>query len=88
MPYTEFDVYSKNGCPYCVRAINLLKMKGKSYREIKLDVDIDRDTLLETIQYYGHGNTMPMIIHHDNDGNVQRIGGYTELEKFFREGDK
>lgn len=84
----EFQVYSKDGCPFCVQAINLLKTKDRSYSEIKLDRDITREALLESVQYYGHGNTLPMIIHHDMDGNIERIGGFVELVKFLKDEDK
>jgi len=82
----EFIVYSKDGCPFCVKAINLLKMKKKTHKEMKLDRDIDRNSLLEAIQYYGHGRTMPMIVQTDDgSGNTVRIGGYDELVKYFQE---
>ena len=79
----EFTVYSKDACPFCDKAKMLLTNKGRGFTEQKLDVDIDRDTLLETLQYYGHGRTMPCVVRTDEDGNTYRIGGYDELVKFF-----
>jgi len=81
----EFTVYSKDACAFCTKAKALLDNKGRSYQEIKLGKDIQMDGLLEAIQFYGHGRTMPMIIRTDEDGNTYRIGGFTELEKFFAE---
>jgi glutaredoxin 3 len=30
-------VYSKNNCPYCVQAKNLLQLKGIVFEEVKID---------------------------------------------------
>jgi glutaredoxin len=30
-------VYSKNNCPYCVQAKNLLKQKGVAFEEINIE---------------------------------------------------
>ena len=30
-------VYSKNNCPFCVQAKNLLKLKGLEFQEVKID---------------------------------------------------
>lgn len=81
----HFTVYSKDMCGYCTRAKTLLESNGLPYDEIKLGRDIDRDALLEAIEYFGHGRTMPMIISEDEHGNKERIGGYEELSNFVKE---
>ena len=80
----SFTVYSKDMCGYCTRAKSLLEINNLDYDEIKLGRDIDRDALIEAVQYYGHGNTMPMIIHEDEHGNKERIGGYEELSNWVK----
>jgi glutaredoxin len=81
----EFIVYSKDGCTYCERSKTLLELNGRSYQELKLDRDLDRESLLEAIQFFGHGRTMPMIIREDEHGNKERIGGYEELSNYLKE---
>lgn len=65
-------VYSKDYCPYCVRAKNLLKQKGVSFTEI----DITRDEKLqqEMIRKSGGRRTVPQIF---IDGTA--IGGFDDL---------
>jgi glutaredoxin 1 len=72
------EVYSKDGCSYCVRAKQLLTNKKISYKEYKLGEDgIDRAFIQEKV---GKPiSTVPQIF---IDGN--HIGGYTELEKYLR----
>lgn len=81
----EFTVYSKDACAFCEQSKALLKQKGKEFNEIKLGRDIQLEDLLETCQYFGHGRTMPLIVRYDDHGNSERIGGFTELKKFFEE---
>jgi glutaredoxin len=41
-------VYSKNNCPYCVRAKSLLESKGVDYKEVNIEEDQDsRQFLLD-----------------------------------------
>jgi glutaredoxin len=41
-------VYSKNDCPYCVRAKSLLESRGVEYKEINIEEDSDsRQFLLD-----------------------------------------
>jgi glutaredoxin 3 len=84
----EFTIYSKDACSFCDRAKALLEASGRSYTELKLGRDIEMDSLLEAIQHFGHGRTMPMVIlNDDGHGNTERVGGYEELRKFLQ-GDK
>ena len=64
-------IYSKDNCPYCDKAKNLLKMKAIDFVEHKLDKDFDRDTLLKL---FPNAKTFPVITVDKN-----YIGGYNEL---------
>jgi glutaredoxin 3 len=75
-------VYSKNNCPYCVQAKNLLKLKGIDYQEVKIDEDQDAR---EFVLGEGH-RTVPQIY---NDGKLLVEGGFQGLarqpEEFFQQ---
>jgi glutaredoxin len=67
-------VYSKNNCPFCVQAKNLLKLKGVDYTEVKIDEDASaKDFILSE----GH-RTVPQLY---KDGKLLVEGGYQGLAK-------
>lgn len=68
---TDILLISRDQCPYCENAKKLLAKKSLEYREQKIGVDIDRETVLES--YPGH-RMLPIIV---VDGSV--LGGYNEL---------
>ncbi len=51
-------LYSRNPCPYCVRAAMLLKKKGWDFTEIKIT---DEKTMNEMIAKSGGRRTVPQI---------------------------
>jgi glutaredoxin 3 len=67
-------VYSKNNCPFCVQAKNLLKLKGIDFQEVKIDEDT---TAKEFVLSEGH-RTVPQIY---KDGQVLVEGGYQGLAR-------
>jgi len=70
---TQAIVWSKNGCPFCDQAKNLLKAKNISYEERNINKDWTREQLLEAVPT---ARTLPQIFLEDN-----YIGGFTELRK-------
>ena len=67
-------VYSKNNCPFCVQAKNLLRLKGVDYTEVKIDED---SSAKDFILAEGH-RTVPQIY---KDGKLLVEGGYQGLAK-------
>lgn len=67
-------VYSKDNCPFCVQAKNLLKMKGVEYTEVRVDLD---PTAKEFIVSEGH-RTVPQIY---KDGKLLVEGGFQGLAR-------
>ena len=67
-------VYSKNNCPFCVQAKNLLKLKGLEFEEVKIDEDAQAR---EFVLSQGH-RTVPQIY---KDGALLVEGGYQGLAK-------
>jgi glutaredoxin 3 len=71
-------VYSKNNCPFCTQAKNLLTLKNIPFKEVKIDEDV---IAKEFILSEGH-RTVPQI-YQDNKLFVQ--GGYQGLSKLTEE---
>lgn len=67
----KIEIYTKNYCPYCHRAKELLKIKGVNFTEY--DVSQDPEKEAEMLQRSGR-STVPEIFIND-----QLIGGCDEL---------
>jgi glutaredoxin len=73
----NFTVYSKNGCPYCTKIVEILSLQKFNFVEYKLDQHFDRDAFYEE---FGQGSTFPQVLI-----NGQKMGGCTETVKYLRE---
>lgn len=69
---TNIVIYSKDYCPYCTKAKELLKMKGQEYTEI--DITRDTDKMQEMLDKTGGAKTVPQIFIND-----KLVGGYDDL---------
>ncbi len=75
----EIVIYSKDYCPYCVKAKNLLKQKGLSFRE--LDVTHDEKLQQEVVTRSGGRRTVPQIFIGDT-----HVGGFDDLAALDKSG--
>jgi glutaredoxin 3 len=75
----EILLYTKDYCPYCVAAKNLLDAKGAEYREI--DVGKDEKEYAEMLRKAAPRKTVPQIF---ADG--QALGGFDDIRKLDQEG--
>ena len=74
-------VWSKQQCPYCEQAKQLLAQRGIAYEERKIGSDFTREQLLEAVPT---ARTVPQIFLND-----ELVGGFTELkERLLTEGIK
>ena len=73
-------VYSKETCPYCVMAKNLLEQKGVTkIEEIRIDLDpVIRDKMIEITGRM----TVPQIFIGET-----HVGGFDDLAKLNRSGE-
>ncbi len=69
---TRVVVYSKETCPYCVKAKELLKSKGAEFEEIRIDLQPEKRD--EMIARAGGRLTVPQIFIGD-----LHVGGYDDL---------
>ena len=73
----EIIVWSRDNCPYCVKAKNLLDIQDLKYEERNISEGVwTREQLLEACP---DARTVPQIV---IDGLV--IGGYDQLEVYFK----
>jgi glutaredoxin len=76
----KFTIYSKSGCPNCIKVKNFLKEKQIVYTVINCDEFIleDKEGFIELIQKLANKEykLFPMVF-----DNNQFIGGYTETVK-------
>ena len=73
----NFAVYTRNGCPYCTKIKQVLRGKGHSFTEYRLDTHFNRE---EFYQQFGTGSTFPQVLL-----DSKRLGGCTETVKYLRE---
>ncbi len=65
-------IYTRAMCPYCWRAVKLLKKKGVVFEEINVGMDTQKRA--EMIKRSGGGHTVPQIFIGD-----QHIGGCDDM---------
>jgi glutaredoxin-like protein len=74
----DVTVFSREGCPYCVKAKGLLRDAGIEFDELVLN----RDFAESTIRAVAGQTTVPQVF---INGNL--IGGFEELEDYFAHAD-
>lgn len=72
-------IYTRMMCPYCVRAVGLLKKKGVDFEEI--DASFSREKKEEMIQRSNGGSTYPQIFIGET-----HIGGCDDMMALERQG--
>ena len=75
----DIEIYSTAICPYCIAAKNLLKAKGLSWREIRIDTGPAARTAM--LERSGGRRTVPQIFI-----NGTHVGGFDDLAQADRSG--
>jgi len=75
----KVTIYTRAFCPYCTRAVGLLKKKGAEITEI--DATFSPDAKQEMIQRANGARTFPQIFI-----GATHVGGCDELHALDREG--
>lgn len=71
-------VYSKEGCPYCRMAKELLAARHINFEEVRVDLDTEK---LDEMMRLSNRRTVPQIFI-----NGQSIGGYDDLAALVKSG--
>ena len=73
----NFTVYSRDGCPYCEKVEQVLKMTGLNYVTYKLDQNFDKKSFYGE---FGEGSTFPQVVM-----NGKKLGGCSDTVKYLQE---
>ena len=75
--FMNFTVYSREGCPYCTKIQEVLRLAELRHVIYKLDRDFDRESFYGQ---FGKGSTFPQVVL-DNTN----LGGCTETVQYLKE---
>ena len=73
----NFAVYSKDGCPYCTKVVQVLELAKLNHVVYKLGNQFNKDAFYGE---FGNGSTFPQVVM-----NGRKLGGCTETVKYLRE---
>ena len=73
----NFAVYTRTGCPYCTKVVQLMQRAEQKHVVYKLGREFQRDDFYAE---FGKGSTFPQII---LDG--EKLGGCMETAQYLRE---
>lgn len=74
----KFTIYSKNGCPFCSKIEQVMKLSNLEHKIYKLDEDFTRE---EFYDEFGQGSTFPQVMLND----TEKLGGCTDTVNYLRE---
>ncbi len=72
-----FTVFSRDGCPYCTKVVQVLQLAEQKHVVYKLNRDYTRE---EFYSKSGVGSTLPQVLVDETS-----IGGCSETVKYLRE---
>tara|TARA_B100000965_G_scaffold258468_1_gene217853 strand:+ start:4593 stop:4832 length:240 start_codon:yes stop_codon:yes gene_type:complete len=73
----NFTIYSKDGCPYCEKIQEVMKLAKLSHVIYKLDEHFTKDGFYGQ---FGEGSTFPQVVL-----NGDNLGGCTDTVKYLKE---
>ena len=65
----NFTVYSKDGCPYCSKVVEVLKLTGLKHVVYKLGEHFDRKSFYGQ---FGEGSTFPQVVVNGKKVNIEK----------------
>ena len=73
----NFTVYSKNGCPFCTKVVQVLQLSKLNHVVYELDQDFDRESFYGQ---FGQGSTFPQVV-----VDATNLGGCAETIQYLKE---
>lgn len=77
-----FHIYALMSCPYCKRAVDLLRRRQKIYTLTILDND---PNMLQIVKEKYNHPTVPVITKLNESKQYELVGGFTELDQLLNE---
>lgn len=79
--FNRYLVYGRSSCPFCQKAIDLLKENNKE--SVFFDFSEDPEAIEDAKNFYKH-STVPIILENNrSSGFTKFIGGYDDLVEYF-----
>ena len=72
----NFTVYSKQGCPFCTKVVQVLQLSKLNHVVYELDHDFDKQSFYGQ---FGQGSTFPQVV-----VDATNIGGCTETIQYLK----
>ena len=73
----NFAVYSKDGCPYCTKVVQVLELAKLNHVVYKLGNQFNKEAFYGE---FGNGSTFPQVV-----VNGRKLGGCNETVKYLKE---
>ncbi len=73
----NFTIYTREGCPYCVKIKEVMELAGLNHVEYNLGNHFDRKAFYDQ---FGEGATFPQVVL-----NGENLGGCTDTVKYLKE---
>ena len=73
----NFTVYSKEGCPFCTKVVQVLQLSKLNHVVYELDQDFDRESFYGQ---FGQGSTFPQVV-----VDATNLGGCSETILYLKE---
>ena len=73
----NFTVYSKEGCPFCTKVVQVLQLSKLNHVVYELDQDFDRESFYGQ---FGQGATFPQVV-----VDATNLGGCSETIQYLKE---
>ena len=70
----NFTVYSKQGCPFCTKVVQVLQLSKLNHVVYELDHDFDKQSFYGQ---FGQGSTFPQVV-----VDATNLGGCTETIQY------
>jgi len=80
MQMSNIIIYTKENCPFCVKAKEFFSQKNELYTEMKLGEDLTREDFMSI---FPEVRTVPFIII-----NGEKVGGYDRLVEYYSRPDQ
>ena len=72
----NFTVYSKDGCPFCTKVVEVLQLSKLNHVVYVLDQDFDKDSFYGQ---FGQGSSFPQVV-----VDATNLGGCTETIQYLK----